>query len=297
MQDRQREIYKVTLVGSVGNALLVAFKFIAGFAGHSAAMLADAVHSLSDFITDIMVLVFVRLANKPEDEDHDYGHGKYETLATALISLLLLAVGLGILWEGLTAIWAFFHGVTLPRPGNIALYAALASIVVKELLYQYSVYVGKKIHSQVVIANAWHHRSDALSSIGTGVGIGGAILLGDKWTVLDPLAAVVVSFFILKVAYSLTLSSLGELMDKSLPADVEQQIIAIVEAQPEVGQPHNLRTRRVGNRAAVEMHVRMDGQMTVEHSHSITREIEHSLRELLGPGTFISIHVEPKPRK
>lgn len=174
---RERGIYRVTLVGSVANLLLLIFKFVAGIVGHSAAMLADAVHSLSDFVTDIIVLVFVRISSKPEDEGHDYGHGKYETLATAIIGIILVLVGFGIFWNGVQSIWSFLQGESLSEPGMLALVAAVVSIVVKELLYQYTVLRGKSLNSQAVVANAWHHRSDALSSIGTAVGIGGAILL------------------------------------------------------------------------------------------------------------------------
>ena len=182
---RERGIYKVTIIGSSVNFLLLVFKFVAGFMGHSAAMLADAVHSLSDFVTDLVVIVFVRISNKPQDKTHDYGHGKYETLATDIIGLLLLVVGFGILWNGASSIYAFIKGQQLEKPGMVALIAALVSIVAKEILYQYTVIEGKKLDSQAVIANAWHHRSDALSSIGTAIGIGGAILLGENWRVLE----------------------------------------------------------------------------------------------------------------
>ncbi len=242
--SREKEIYKVTVVGSVVNFLLLVFKFFAGIAGHSAAMLADAVHSLSDFVTDIIVIIFVRISNKPEDKDHDYGHGKYETLATAIIGILLLCVGFGILWNGASSIYDFFHGEQLGEPGMLALIAALVSIVLKEILYQYTVIKGRKLNSQAVIANAWHHRSDALSSIGTAVGIGGAILLGDKWRVLDPIAAVVVSIFIMKVAIQLLIPCVDELLEKSLPDEVEREIEQAALSFPGVSQPHHLRTRR-----------------------------------------------------
>lgn len=290
---REKRIYQVTLTGSVGNLLLLVFKFVAGFVGHSAAMLADAVHSLSDFVTDIIVLLFVRISNKPQDKGHDYGHGKYETLATALIGLILFFVGLGILWNGASSIWRFIQGAPLQEPGMLALVAALLSIVVKEILYQCTARVGRKFQSQAVVANAWHHRSDALSSIGTAVGIGGAILLGDNWRVLDPIAAVIVSLFIIKVAYELVVPCTGELMDKSLPDETEQAIEQTLLSFPGVSEPHNLRTRRIGNNCSVEVHIRMDGKLTLTQSHDITRLMETRLKELLGQGAFITIHVEP----
>ena len=287
--SREKGIYKVTIVGSIVNFLLLVFKFFAGIAGHSAAMLADAVHSLSDFITDIVVIVFVRIAGKPEDKGHDYGHGKYETLATAIIGLLLLCVGFGIFWNGASSIYTFLRGGQLESPGVVALVAALVSIVSKEILYQYTVIQGKKLNSQAVIANAWHHRSDALSSIGTAIGIGGAILLGDHWRVLDPVAAVVVSFFIMKVSVRLLIPCVDELLEKSLPEDVEKEIEQTVLSFPGVSQPHHLRTRRIGNYYAIELHVRMDGKITLEEAHSTATAIENKLKEMFGKGTHVGL--------
>lgn len=290
---REKGIYKITIVGSVVNFFLLVFKFFAGIAGHSAAMLADAVHSLSDFITDIIVIVFVRISHKPEDKGHDYGHGKYETLATAIIGILLLGVGFGIFWNGATAIYGFLHGEPLEAPRMLALVAALVSIVLKEALYRYTVVVGKKLNSQAVIANAWHHRSDALSSIGTAVGIGGAILLGPRWRVLDPVAAVVVSFFIMKVSVQLLIPCVDELLEKSLPDDVEKEIEQTALSFPGVSQPHHLRTRRIGSYYAIELHVRMDGKITLEEAHHTATAIENKLKEMFGKGTHVGIHVEP----
>ena len=260
--SREKEIYKVTIVGSIVNFVLLAFKFVAGILGHSAAMLADAVHSLSDFVTDVIVLVIVRISNKPQDKDHDYGHGKYETLATAIIGILLLLVGFGILWNGAFSIWAFMKGEQLEAPGMVALIAALISILLKEILYQYTVIKGKNLNSQAVVANAWHHRSDAFSSIGTAIGIGGAILLGEHWRVLDPIAAVIVSFFIMKVAIQLLIPCVDELLEKSLPDEVEKDIEQALLSFPGVSEPHHLRTRRIGSYCAIEVHVRMDGGIT-----------------------------------
>lgn len=291
---RQRGICRVTLVGSVANLLLLIFKFVAGIVGHSAAMLADAVHSLSDFVTDIIVLVFVRISSKPEDEGHDYGHGKYETLATAIIGIILVLVGFGIFWNGVQSIWSFLQGESLSEPGMLALVAAVVSIVVKELLYQYTVLRGKSLNSQAVVANAWHHRSDALSSIGTAVGIGGAILLGPAWRVLDPIAAVVVSGFIMKVAVQLLIPCLDELLEKSLPAEVENKIMETILSFPGVSSPHHLRTRRIGSNYAIEVHVRMDGRISLEEAHHTATQIELKLKELFGKNTHVGIHVEPE---
>ena len=292
-ESRQKSIYKVTWIGSLVNFLLLAFKFAAGILGHSAALVADAVHSLSDFATDIIVIVFVRISGKPEDEDHKYGHGKYETLATAAIGLILFAVGIGILVNGATSVGDFLKGKVLPAPSIVALIVAAISIISKEILYRYTINEGKKLNSQAVIANAWHHRSDAFSSIGTLIGIGGAIFLGEKWRILDPIAAIVVSGFIMKVAIDLLKPCIDELLERSLPAETEQKILELITSFPEVSSPHHLRTRRIGNHFAIEVHIRMDGQTTLERAHHTATLIERRIKEEFGPETHIGIHMEP----
>ena len=291
--NREREIYKVTLVGSVGNAILLTFKFVAGIAGNSSAMIADAVHSLSDFVTDILVLVFVSISAKPQDQSHDYGHGKFETIASFLIALTLMAAAMGIVVSGTMKFLSWLDGNELKTPGWIALWAALLSIAIKELLYQYTMHRARKLDSQAMVANAWHHRSDALSSIGAAIGIGLAIWLGQRWTVLDPLASIVVGLMLVKVAYELLKTSMGELTECSLPEETENEIIEIILSFNDVGQLHNLRTRRIGNRIAIEAHVRMDGQLPLYVVHERATTIEQKLKERLGPTTHVSLHMEP----
>lgn len=290
---RKREIYRVTFVGLVVNLVLSLLKLAAGVVGRSGAMVADAVHSFSDLATDIVVIAFARISAKPRDTDHDYGHGKYETLATIIISIALGVVGAGILVNSIRGIRTVIDGGLLPRPGAVALVAAAVSILVKEILYRYTVRVGRRIDSPSVVANAWHHRSDALSSLGTLLGIGCAFFLGNKWRIADPIAALIVSVFIFKIAFDLIRTGLGELLEQSLPEEVEKEILGIVAANPRVREPHNLRTRRIGAAIAIEVHVRMDGKMTVEESHELTVDIEQRLRERFGEGTMIAIHVEP----
>ena len=290
---RKRRIYRVTLVGFVVNLVLSFAKLAAGIVGRSGAMIADAVHSFSDLATDVVVIAFVRISSKPRDDGHDYGHGKYETLATIIISLALGVVGAGILVNSIRDIRVVVDGGLLPRPGLIALVAAVLSIVSKEILYRYTVREGRAVDSPSVVANAWHHRSDALSSLGTLVGIACAYFLGQKWRIADPIAALIVAVFIFKVAFDLIRTGLDELLECSLPADVEQEILQIVAADPGVREPHNLRTRRIGASIAIEVHVRMDGAMTVAQSHALTVDIEHRLRARFGEGTMIAIHVEP----
>ena len=275
------------------NMVLFAFKLVAGLVGRSGAMIADAVHSASDFATDIVVLAFVRISAKPRDDDHHWGHGKYETLASLIIGIALFTVGVEILIDSVEKITAVTRGEVLPRPGVIAIVAAAFSIVAKELLYRYTIRVGKQTESTSVVANAWHHRSDALSSIGALLGIGAAYFLGEKWRIADPIAAIVVSALIIKVSIDLCRTALAELLEKSLPHDVEEEILTIITANPKVQKPHNLRTRRIGSDIAIEVHIRVDGAMSVFESHEISKEIEQSLRERYGERTAVAIHIEP----
>lgn len=290
---RQRTIYRVTLIGSLVNLVLSIAKFVAGICGHSSAMVADAIHSLSDLATDVVVLCFIHIAAKPIDEDHDYGHGKYETLATLLIGLALVGVSGKLLWNASTTIRSFFQGAELPRPGAIALWASAISIVAKELLFRYTVHVAHAVQSPAIEANAWHHRSDALSSLGTLIGIGCAYLLGGAWRLADPIAAIVVSLLILYVALHLIRMGLDELLEKSLSEEEESRILTLITENPLIQSPHNLRTRRIGPNISIEVHVRVDAEMTVRASHQLTIEIEQRLREVYGPATLVSIHVEP----
>ena len=291
--NREKEIYKVTLVGSAGNVALLTFKFIAGILGHSSAMIADAVHSFSDFITDVIVLIFVKISAKPQDESHDYGHGKFETIASFVIGLALVAAATGIIVSGVLKLVDWAGGAQLAAPGKLALWAALVSILIKEVLFRYTAHKGKTLNSQAVVANAWHHRSDALSSIGATIGIAGAIFLGDRWTVLDPLASVIVGVFLIKVAVQLLKTSIAELTECSLPQETEQEIEEIIKSAPGVFEPHNLRTRHIGNRKAIEVHIRMDGNLTLSEAHDRTTDIERKLKERFGDTTHITIHMEP----
>ena len=295
--EREKEIFRVTIWGGIINVVLLVVKLAAGIFGHSAAMIADAVHSLTDFATDVVVLIFVHLGNKPADRDHDYGHGKYETLATAIIGTSLLAVGVLIFCSGAGKTWRVIQGEMLPSPGKVALVAAVASIVLKEWAYRFTVKVGKRCQSEAVVANAWHHRSDALSSVGTMIGIGGAILLGNRWTVLDPLASIVVSVFIVRAAWQLMMESMKELTEASLSDEDEAVIMHIAASEPGVSEVHNLRTRRVGNRIAIEMHARMLGSTPLVEAHLHATAIEHRLKEHFGPDTLVSIHLEPVKEK
>ena len=288
-----REIYKVTLIGSAVNAILIVLKFIAGFVGKSSAMVADAVHSLSDFISDVIVLIFVKIAGKPKDKTHDYGHGKFETLATMIIGILLIIAGFGLLINGVNTVIRSLHGELLERPTMLALIVAVVSIASKEWLYRYTVSNGKKLNSQAVIANAWHHRSDAVSSLGTLIGISGAMFLGDKWRILDPIAAIVVSVLIVKSGYDIVKPCISELLEASLPEDKENEIENLVTNVPGIEFIHNLRTRRIGNGIAVDLHAKMDGNLTLWEAHEKATAAEKAIRKVFGDNSIINIHMEP----
>lgn len=293
MKTREKEIFTVTLTGSAVNVILIVLKFIAGIVGKSSAMVADAVHSLSDFISDAIILVFVKIAGKPKDKTHDYGHGKFETLATVIIGLLLIGAGIGLMTGGIKSVIHSLNGQSLERPTILALIVAIVSILSKEWLYHYTIKAGKKLDSQAVVANAWHHRSDSISSLGTLIGISGAMFLGDRWRILDPLAAIVVSFLIIKSGYDIAKPCISELLEASLPEEKENEIIRLVMSVPGIKFVHNLRTRRIGNGIAVDLHAKMDGSLTLTEAHEKATAAENEIKRVFGNNSIINIHMEP----
>lgn len=293
MDAKEKEVYRVTLIGTTVNVVLIVLKFIGGTLGKSSALIADAVHSLSDFISDVIVLIFVKIAGKPRDKSHDYGHGKFETLATVLIGVLLAAAGIGLMINGIKSAISSLHGEILPRPDKWALIIAAFSIISKEWLYHFTVRSGRRVNSQALIANAWHHRSDAISSIGTLAGIAGAMFLGENWHILDPIAAIVVSLFIIKSGYDIMKPSVDELLEASLPEAQEKEIIYTVLGIPGITAVHNLRTRRIGNDIAIDLHAKMDGDQTLTEAHLKATAAEKALREHFGQNSIINIHMEP----
>lgn len=293
MEQREKTIFRVTLIGSIVNAILIALKLTAGILGRSSALIADGVHSLTDFITDLIVLIFVKLSGKPKDKAHSYGHGKFETLATLIIGVFLTLAGLGLLVSGGRKIVSSLNGVLLPEPTWLAFAVATASIVVKEMLYRYTVKIGNIVKSDATIANAWHHRSDAISSLGTMTGIGGAILLGDRWRILDPLAAVLVSVFIVKSGFDIMRPAVNELLEGALPEKQSAEISELIESVKGVRGFHNLRTRKIGSAIAVDVHVKMDGKLLLKEAHDIATQIEEKIREKFGKESIVNIHMEP----
>lgn len=294
IMDRTSKVTFVTLVGSVVNIVLTVFKILAGIMGRSTAMIADGIHSLSDLLSDIIVIVFVKISSKGRDKNHDYGHGKFETFATLIISLMLIVVAANLMSGGIGKIKAILGGEQVSSPGMIAFWAAVASIVFKEALYHYTIIQGKALNSPMMIANAWHHRSDAMSSIGSLIGIGGAIFLGNKFVILDPVTGCVISIFIFVMAVRMSVPAIKELLDVSLPDEVEERIEATAKTIPGVIELHELKTRREGPGIIMEGHLVLHSDISLKEAHNISKNVEESLRKEFGPETQISLHLEPE---
>ena len=294
---RERSIRRVTLWGALVNMGLTVFKIVAGVLGRSSAMVADGIHSLSDLLSDAVVLVFTHVSSKGRDKSHSFGHGKFETFATMVVSLMLLVVGVSMMSKGINSIIDILNSNPLPKPGWIAIVAAIISIASKEILYRATAEVGRKVDSPVVIANAWHHRSDALSSIGSLVGIGGAMLLGSTWTILDPLAACAISVAIIVVAVKMGLPSISELLEASLPEDIEYEIKETASAVPGVRNIHALKTRRNGISYIIDAHILVDPAISVVKAHQIASDVEDALSSKYGKETQVNIHIEPDNKK
>lgn len=292
--DRTAKVTFVTLVGSVVNIILTVFKIFTGVLGRSTAMIADGIHSLSDLLSDIVVIVFVKISAKGRDKDHDYGHGKFETFATLIISLMLIVVAVNLMSGGINKIRQILDGGEVSSPGMIALWAAVASIVLKEILYRYTIIQGKALNSPMMIANAWHHRSDAFSSVGSLLGIAGAIFLGDKFVILDPITGCVISIFILVMAVKMSVPAIKELLDVSLPDEVEEKIEATAKSVKGVVDLHELKTRREGPGIIMEGHLVLDSEISLKEAHDISKKVEESLRKEFGTETQISLHLEPE---
>jgi cation diffusion facilitator family transporter len=293
MHNREQEIRRITVLGSMVNIILTVFKIIAGISGRSAAMVADGIHSLSDLLSDIVVLVFTHISSKGKDKDHSFGHGKFETMATLIVSVILLVVGARLMAGGVKSIIGVLNGNAIPVPGSIALWAAVISVISKEILYHVTVRTAKRVNSPVVIANAWHHRSDAFSSIGALAAIGGAIFLGEKWTILDPIASCCISVAIVVVAVKMALPSLAELLETSLPDEIEKDIVNTANSIQGVEDIHELKTRRNGISYIIDAHIVVNPYITITEAHNIATDVENALREKYGNETQINIHIEP----
>lgn len=291
--DRSKSISRVTLWGAAGNLLLSAFKMLSGILGHSASMVADAVHSLTDLVSDAIVLVMVRFSGKRADKDHQWGHGKYETLATVVIACMLLVVSGELMAKGVENIDKVLKGGEIPVPGVIALWAAIVSILVKEALFQWTYIMGKKLNSPAMITNAWHHRSDALSSVGAALGIGAAKLLGGKWVILDPVVCCIISIVIIVIAVKMAIPAIHELTEGSLPEDIQNNIIGIMESVDGVDGIHNVKARRNGPRIVLSAHIVVDPNLPVRDADKVCKAAQAAVKAVYGPETILTLQIEP----
>lgn len=293
IDSKRRDGINVTLWGALANILLSLVKFAAGIVGHSQAMVADGAHSLSDLGSDLVVLGGMRLGARPEDQTHRYGHGKIEALAAMILAGILALAGLVIGYSAVKSGLAIAKGICPRTPGALALVAAIASILVKEGLFRWTREVARRTRSNVLLANAFHHRTDALSSIATLAGVGGAMLFGGRGRILDPLAALVVSAMILVAAIAIMRRSVGELLDAAVEPEAEAEILRIIRGVEGARNPHQLRTRRVGPRVVIDLHLDVDPRLSLPAAHEISHHVESRLRDAFGADTIIYIHVEP----
>ncbi len=285
--ENYRAAVRVTQIGAGADTLLTLGKLAVGFLGNSAALVAEGLHSAADILFDLVVLIGMRIARKEVDADHPYGHGKYESLATLLLSLILLIVALGIVWDAVGRI----QDHELEAPAAITLWIAAGSMVIKELLYQYTVREGRRIGSKIIVANAWHHRSDAIASFAALVGIAGALL---GWPVLDPVAAIGVAFFVGKVGVEIAVEALRELTDASTAIDKEihETIQRLINDHSEVQSAHLVKARRMGPDIMVDVHVVVDPFLSVSEGHQIADEVEKTLIREVPDITSVMVHVD-----
>ena len=295
--NQAQKIFWVTLRSAIINVILGVFKLIAGFAGNSAAMIADAIHTFTDLITDTTVIFFTKYKARAADYRHDYGRGKIETLTTVIIGFVILAIGIAVCYHGVVDVIGYIKGETLQSPGYIALIAAIISAVIKEWSFHHTIKSAAKSDSITLISNAWHHRSDAFSSVMTALFIAGAIFLGEGWRVLDPIAVIVVSLFIMRVASHLIIDSAQVLIEESLPDEKENQIAQVCLQEEGVKDVRKVNTRLIGRDVAIEVFVTMPANDTVEQAHRRSLNIEDKLIELFGVDTYVNVHIEPDSKE
>lgn len=292
--ERTKKILEVTLLGSASNILLVILKLVVGVLGHSSALIAEAINSISDFATDLIALIFIRISGKPQDDDHHYGHGKYETLASVVMAVVMMSVGLLLLFHSVRDVYGLlFLGLVLPSPSILPLIIALVSLVVKELLYRYTSRWAHRLKSSALKAKAADHRGDTLALLAVSLGLAGAIFLGDQYLFLEPMAAAIVSLFILRMGWAVLRPAFCELTEESLPAHIEDEIRQIACQIPNIKGISKLRTRSIGERYAIELDILVNGTITVTEGHDITLSLEEALYSRFGEMTHVTIHVEP----
>ena len=286
--QRYQETKKVTIVGALVNVVLAVLKIVVGYIGHSQSLVADGVHSLSDLLTDVVVIVAAKHAAQDADADHPYGHGRFETVVTVALGSFLIIVGGGI---AIDAIRRVAEPDALLQPSLWTLLIAALSIASKELLYHYTVHVAKKVRSNMLRANAWHHRTDAISSIIVFVGIGGTIL---GMNYLDAVAAVGVALLIGKIGWDLCAQSVRELVDTALDPERVEKIEQTIQSVPGVNELHMLRTRQMGGNALVDVHIQVDPKLSVSEGHYISEKVRARLIKHIDEVTDVMVHIDPE---
>jgi len=291
--EESKIIRRLSLVGIVGNIILVAFKLFAGIVGKSGAMVSDAVHSLSDVFATLIAALGVRISRRKPDKEHPYGHDRYESLASLLLGAILLATGLGIGYQGVRNIIGGNYAA-MEVPSKIALIAAIVSIVTKEAMYRYTMYYAKKMNSSAFKADAWHHRSDAFSSVGSLIGIAGAML---GYPVMDSIASVIICIFILKVAVDILREAISNMMDTSCGPDYDEELKLFIQQIPGVESVDMVLSRKFGNKIYIDAEISVDGRMSLEKAHDIAEDVHYAVEKRSDDIKHIMIHVNPAAKK
>jgi len=276
---------RIILIGALANLLLAVLKIAGGIIGRSTAMVADGIHSLSDLLTDGVVLFTHKIGQLPADENHPYGHGRAETIGATLVGAVIIVAGIGLAYQA----WAIISTGEFRKPTWPAALAAVVSIAVNEILFRYTRSAGEKTKSPSLVANAWHHRSDAISSTAALIGIGGAMA---GYAIMDPLAAIIVSVMIAKVGYDIAFSGLSDLMDTALSEEETRRIEALINAMSGVVQTHNLRTRRIGGEVLMDVHILVDPEASVTEGHQIAESVRRELIRTMDNVQDILVHVD-----
>ena len=291
-KERASVATKVTVIGMAINAVLTLAKIIIGFIFNSMALVADGVHSFSDFVSDVFIILSFQFAKKPADDGHNYGHGRVEVMSEVMVSLMLLVVAVSMIKSGVETI-STLKNIPYTKPSLIVLSIAMISIMSKEVLYWYTLHYAKKLKSSAMEANAVHHRSDAISSVAVFIALGMALMLGPNWYILDPIIAICVAIYIIIVATKILFKSFNVLIDGAIDKNDYQKILDILNNIPNTSDPHHVRTRRIGSYIAVELHIRVNPDMKVKDAHKIATSIETKLKDEFGEDTFVSVHIEP----
>ena len=285
--ERHQAAQRSTWISVGVNIFLTLLQIVVGLFSHSQALIADAFHSLSDMLSDFVVLIANRYSKKAADANHPYGHYRIENVASFIVGLLLLAVGIGMLWS---AGHKLINPTLIPQVHRMALWVALSALVIKEGLFRYMLYIAKKVGSSMLIANAWHARSDAASSLIVAVGIMGNLL---GFTLLDCIAALIIGLFIIRMGWKFTWSALADLMDHAIAAHYTEQIYQTILATPGIQGAHNLRTRKLGDLIAVDVHVEVDGALSIRQGHDIILQLQQRIKQVLPSVVSIMVHIDP----